>query len=271
MKKFLSTLLIVSTTMLFIGCSNKEEKGSTTPQPEPTPEAKATISIDEKNSTDSAIHFFVTTENVASAAWLVTESELVTDEFTAEAILADMGGIAFTESQLNANKVSFSVEEDIIAETAYTIFVAYTDANGAAELTSATYTTPMAPKPEVEMEFILGSISDLLGMDYEATYPASRFLGIQLKIDDPTMITGLRIYFGDTDEVHATIDSGEATAEEIVDTNGSDSYAWIQSLSAGGGISAKEITSGSDICVLIAVDTIYDNTQYYHLHYTMPN
>ena len=130
-------------------------------------------------------------------------------------------------------------------------------------------------KPEVAAEFMVNSLAGIFAADpdraaaMEANYPAEYYVGIVLRIENPTEITGMRFFYDNAPAVHAAVEAGDYTYEALVDELGSDTYVWIEKINEGN-VRILNLPAGSNNCYIFAIDTIYGTTQYYHVDYAMP-
>lgn len=126
------------------------------------------------------------------------------------------------------------------------------------------------PDATVEASFVFNSVAGIMqNPAYEEQYPASNYLACYMDVDDPKLITGMRVLVTDRTEIHTIIDGGESTFEELIDAEGYDVYEWIETIEQGN-VRIMTVEPGTELCCGIAIDTVYDTTQYYHSEYDVP-
>lgn len=122
---------------------------------------------------------------------------------------------------------------------------------------------------EVAAAFYIDSIANLTGnAALEETYPSNSFYGFAFVFEDYTQIIGMRIFWANPDALHPALEAGEFTIEEIA-AEGDDYTEWVLAYNEGN-VRIMQAKPGEKICAIVAIDTIFGGTQYYHLDYVMP-
>lgn len=122
---------------------------------------------------------------------------------------------------------------------------------------------------EAQAAFYLDSVANLTGnAQFEESYPSDTYYGFAFVFEDPTQITAMRIFWANPDALHAAFESGELTIEEIA-AEGDDYTDWVLGYDEGN-VRIMKGAPGAKICAVVAIDTIFGSTQYYHLDYVMP-
>lgn len=171
---------------------------------------------------------------------------------------------------------SSELQYEVALETGTYTIVAVPYAGGEASIGDASATFFYFPGsnggaevPDVEINLAIDSLANIMQKpDYEAQYPGNQYVAIGLFFD-PTLISGMRIFIGDVEEIHAAVEAEEVTYKQLVDEYGNDVTSWVRDYD-NGNVRILQMDPGSNLCIIFAFDTIYGKTQYYHYDYQMP-
>lgn len=130
-------------------------------------------------------------------------------------------------------------------------------------------------KPKVEANFVVDAVENLVDEEKKAAvaeaYPAEYYMGIYLDIAKPEEVKAMRFFYDTVEYIHGAIEDGSKVKsyEDVVDNYGDDVYAWIEKIDEGH-IRILPAIPGTNYCFIFALDTVYGETQYYHVEYQMP-
>lgn len=228
--------------------------------------------VSGNNSDAKAIIEFLVGYDVESFKFTVVPGVGVDVDVQAVATGIVDGSITENVMEGNAEQTAFEVGLDV---GAYTIVaVAYAGGEVVGDVATAIFYFPGTDggeRPEAQAAFVVDSVAKLLEDEsYEERYPAEYQVGILLNIPNPAEIIGMQFYTGNADEVEAAIAAGKIESyASLVDSYGSDVYSWILGIDEGN-IRILSVQPGTNLCIIMALDTIYGQRQYYHFDYQMP-
>lgn len=230
--------------------------------------------VSADNTTTTAIIEFTLGADVEAYKFVVVPGT-VEDVDAVVATIVD--GTAEDIIEGEASQTQYQLE--LTAGTYTIVAVPYAGGENVGEPAKSVFYFPGASggeKPEAQVQFMVSSLANIFAADaeraaqMEASYPAEYYVGIVLGIENPEEITGMRFYYNSSAAVHAAIEQGKFESyAEIVESYGSDVFAWVEGIS-NGNIRILNLPADSDNCYIFAVDTIYGATQYYHYDYDMP-
>lgn len=225
--------------------------------------------VSADGNTSSAIFEFVLGSDVEKYRFAVVPGNVSTD------YAAVVEGIVNNTLEGVVESEASELKWEVALETGNYTLVAVPYAGGEPSVGDAFATYFYFPgagggeKPDAEINLMVDSLPNIMqNPAYEANYPSEYYMAIALFFE-PSEISGMRFYVGDVDVVHAAVEAGEITYQELVDTYGNDVYSWVESYDQGN-VRILPMQPGSKNCTIFAFDTIYGKTQYYHFDYEMP-
>lgn len=233
--------------------------------------------VSADNKTSSAIINFTVGADVESFKFIVV-SGAVED---LDAVVASIND--GTAENINEGDAENSTFEIALETGTYTIVaVPYSEGAPVGDVATTFFYYPGLggngggeEKPKVEAEFVVDALENLVSEEQKEeiakSYPAEYYMGILLNIPNPQEVTGMRFYYDSVEYVHAAIEDGSKVKsyEDVVDNYGDDVYAWIEGIEDGN-IRILRALAGTNYCFIFAIDTVYGETQYYHVDYQMP-
>ncbi len=118
--------------------------------------------------------------------------------------------------------------------------------------------------PELaETMFMLAPIAELMGDEYEASYPGEYYLGIlAMNETDYEYVSGMSVYFADTETIEKEL--AEATIEEILADKGEDfSFMAEEIRTAGWSVQVMQgLLPNRSYTALVALTSMYGKTYY---------
>lgn len=231
------------------------------------------MTVEADNTTNSAILDFFYGADVATFKFAVLPGNVTDASATVEAIVAGSEDLTIFEGVAEENGSTFKVE--LPASGTYTVVTVPYNAEGEA-IVEETNVYPFyypglggAEKPVAEIKVLFDSVFDLTGMEeYEAQFPSAYFAaaGIVANADE---LKSIKIWVGET----ATIVGSGYTPEEILAGYGADATEKIEVIREKGSVvlGPYNFKTGSTVSFLAAIETLYGDTQFFNLEYTLPD
>lgn len=231
------------------------------------------MTVEADNTTNSAILDFYYGADVATFKFAVLPGNVADASATVEAIVAGSEELTIFEGVAEENGSTFKVE--LPASGTYTVVTVPYNAEGEA-IVEETNVYPFyypglggAEKPVAEIKVLFDSVFDLTGMEeYEAQFPSEYFVaaGIVANADE---LKSIKIWVGET----ASIAGSGYTLEEIVAKYGADATEKIEVIRENGSVvlGPYNMKTGSTVSFLAAIETLYGDTQFFNLEYTLPD
>jgi hypothetical protein len=124
--------------------------------------------------------------------------------------------------------------------------------------------------PELEIEFTVDIVANFFPDEWERyneQYPGWYNYGFSITADKPEYVEYVRIGNCAYEEAH--VDGEEISDQRIEEILAQYGTKYFGSM-ANGGISGHTLRSTTRECIVMAVDTYYNTTQYYHVDYDVP-
>lgn len=237
--------------------------------------AYAGMVTEADNTTTSAVVEFVLGGDVQSYKFTVLDGNIVETAATIEAIVAGSEDITIYESEADELTWKFSLPNTGI----YTIVaVPYGEE---AEVGDAIaypfyFHKDGGELPHAEFRVFYDSVANLTGNpDYEAQFPEAYFVAAAV-VGNPSEMKSITAWIGDANVVK---NSGY-TPEQIVLNFGNDYSDWIDVIrgnvnpetGVGSVIGGPyNMPTGSTSCAIIAIQTLYGDTQVFYVEKELPN
>ena len=231
------------------------------------------MTVEADNTTNSAILDFIYGADVATFKFAVVPGNVTDASATVEAIVAGSEELTIFEGVAEENGSSFKVA--LPASGTYTVVTVPYSAEGEA-MVEDTNVYPFyypglggAEKPVAEIKVLFDSVYELTGMEeYETEFPSEYFVaaGIVANADE---LKSIKIWVGET----ASIAGSGYTPEEIVAEYGADATEKIEVIREKGSVvlGPYNMKTGSTVSFLAAIETLYGDTQFFNLEYTLPD
>lgn len=231
------------------------------------------MTVEADNTTNSAILDFIYGADVATFKFAVVPGNVTDASATVEAIVAGSEELTIFEGVAEENGSSFKVA--LPASGTYTVVTVPYSAEGEA-MVEDTNVYPFyypglggAEKPVAEIKVLFNSVYELTGMEeYKTQFPSEYFVaaGIIANADE---LKSIKIWVGET----ASIAGSGYTPEEIVAEYGADATEKIEVIRQNGSVvlGPYNMKTGSTVSFLAAIETLYGDTQFFNLEYTLPD
>lgn len=231
------------------------------------------MTVEADNTTNSAILDFIYGADVATFKFAVVPGNVTDASATVEAIVAGSEELTIFEGVAEENGSSFKVA--LPASGTYTVVTVPYSAEGEA-MVEDTNVYPFyypglggAEKPVAEIKVLFDSVFELTGKEeYETEFPSEYFVaaGIVANADE---LKSIKIWVGET----ASIAGSGYTPEEIVAEYGADATEKIEVIRQNGSVvlGPYNMKTGSTVSFLAAIETLYGDTQFFNLEYTLPD
>lgn len=237
--------------------------------------AYAGMVTEADNTTTSAVIEFAVGTDVESYKFTVLEGNVVETAATVEAIVAGSEEITIYEAE--ADELTWKL--DLPASGIYTI-VAVPYGEEAEVEDALTYPFYFhkdgGELPKAEFRVIYDSIANLTGnADYEAQFPEAYFVGLAI-VGKAAEMKSITAWIGDA----GVVANSGMTPEQIVFGYGSDYSDFIGMIrdntnpetGVGSVIGGPyNMPSGSTSCAILAIETLYGDTQVFYVEKELPN
>ncbi len=231
------------------------------------------MTVEADNTTNSAILDFIYGADVATFKFAVVPGNVTDASATVEAIVAGSEELTIFEGVAEENGSSFKVA--LPASGIYTVVTVPYSAEGEAMVEDTNVYQFYYPglggaeKPVAEIKVLFDSVYELTGKEeYEAQFPSEYFVaaGIVANADE---LKSIKIWVGET----ASIAGSGYTPEEIVAEYGADATEKIEVIRQNGSVvlGPYNMKTGSTVSFLAAIETLYGDTQFFNLEYTLPD
>ena len=233
------------------------------------------MAVESDNTTTSAVINFAVGADVQSYKFTVLEGNISDTAATIEAIVAGSEDITIYEAA--ADELTWKL--NLPAAGIYTIVaVPYSTE---AELEDAIsypfyFHKDGGELPVAQFRVIYDSVANITGnAAYEEAYPGAYFVALAL-VGNPTEMRSIKAWIGDANVVKAS----NMTPEQIVMNAGDDFSAAIDMIRAqvnpetGVGsvvLGPYNMASGSTSCAIVAIETLYGDTQVFYVEKELPN
>lgn len=227
----------------------------------------------DTNSNANAVLDFTIGADLASYKFTVLPGNETANAADIAAAISE-GTCESTVIESEATTTQWQISE-LTAGSTYTVVAVGYDAEGASQIYTANiFYFPgvggSEETPELNVTFAVDSIANLTGNpEYEAQYPSTSVAGVFFMIDDPSAVTRMSCYVNDLATVHAGVESGEVTLEQLADEYGQDWMEFVEGSDEGMLLTMK-VEAGANLCFSLAVESIYGKTQYFHVDYQVP-
>lgn len=231
------------------------------------------MTVEADNTTNSAILDFIYGADVATFKFAVVPGNVTDASATVEAIVAGSEELTIFEGVAEENGSSFKVA--LPASGTYTVVTVPYSAEGEA-MVEDTNVYPFyypglggAEKPVAEIKVLFDSVFELTGKEeYETEFPSEYFVAARI-VANADELKSIKIWVGET----ASIAGSGYTPEEIVAEYGADATEKIEVIRQNGSVvlGPYNMKTGSTVSFLAAIETLYGDTQFFNLEYTLPD
>lgn len=225
--------------------------------------------VEADNATTSAVVNFAVGADVESYKFTVLPGNVTDIAPVIEGIVAGSEELTIFEAEASQLTWKLSLEP---AQLYTLVAVPYsTEAEVDDALVFQFYFPGMGGQelPEPEFEVYYESVASLTGNDdYEAQFPAAYFVALGI-VGNADEMKSISAWIGDA-AVAAGSGMDDATIIAQYGMDLSDSIADIKEKGSAV-LGPYNMPSGSTSVALVAIETVYGNTQYFHVEHTLPN